>query len=65
LFHPATKEKPMKLTLKTIKPLKPRNPFVAAALRRCAGSHRSGMATARQTGRRELRAELKQLHPSP
>ena len=34
----------MKLTLKTIKPLKPRNPFVAAALRRCAGSHRSGMA---------------------
>jgi hypothetical protein len=55
----------MKLTAKTIKPLKPRNPFVAAALRRPAGSHRQGMATARQTGRRELRAELKQLHPSP
>ena len=52
----------MKLTMKTIKP---RNPFVAAALRRCAGSHRSGMATARQTGRRELRAELKHLHLSP
>ncbi len=52
----------MKLTVKIPKP---RNPFVAAALRRTAGSHRSGMATARQTGRRELRAELKHLHPSP
>ena len=52
----------MKLTVKN---LKPRNPFVAAALRRTAGSHRSGMATVRQTGRRELRAELKHLHPSP
>lgn len=55
----------MKLTLKTIKPLKPRNPFVAAALRRCAGSHRYSMATARQSSRRELHAELKHLHLSP
>lgn len=52
----------MKLTVKTPKP---RNPFVAAALRRTAGSHRSGMSTARQTGRRELRAELQRMHPSP
>jgi hypothetical protein len=52
----------MQLTVKTIKP---RNPFVAAALRRSAGSHRCGLATARQTGRRELRAELKHLHLSP
>lgn len=52
----------MKLTVKTPKP---RNPFVAAALRRPAGSHRSGMATARQTGRRELQAELHRMHPSP
>lgn len=55
----------MKLTAKTIKPLKPRNPFVAAALRRCAGSHHFGMATARQNGQRQLRAELKHLHLSP
>jgi len=52
----------MKLTVKTIQP---RNPFVAAALRRHAGSHRRGMATARQSVRRELRAEVKQLHLSP
>jgi hypothetical protein len=44
---------------------KPRNPFAAAALRRCAGSHRAGMATTRQSGQRQLRAELKHLHLSP
>lgn len=52
----------MKLIVKT---LKPRNPFVAAARGRAAGSHRAGMAAARQAGQRQLRAELKHLSQSP
>lgn len=58
----ATKEKPMKLTLKT---LKPRNPFVAASLRRAAGSHRSGGARQRQQADRELQREIQRLRHSP
>lgn len=42
---------------------KPRNPFVAAALRRAAGAHRSG--SPRQTARRELQREIARLRPSP
>lgn len=50
----------MKLTLKTTKP---RNPFVAASLRRAAGAHRSGAL--RQAGRRDLQREIDRLKPSP
>jgi hypothetical protein len=46
-----------------VKNLKPRNPFVAAALRRPAGMHRSG--SQRQAQARELRAELKHRSESP
>ncbi len=52
----------MKLTLKT---LKPRNPFVAASLRRVAGSHRSGGGAARQQAARALRQEVERLRHSP
>ena len=45
----------MKLTLK---PLKPRNPFVAAGLQRAAGSHRPGIAAQRQQASRTLQREL-------
>jgi len=50
----------MKLTVKN---LKPRNPFVAAAMRRNAGAHR--LRSSRQGQMRELRAELNRLRPSP
>jgi 8-oxo-dGTP pyrophosphatase MutT (NUDIX family) len=43
----------------TITAAKPRNPFVAAALRRAAGAHRSG--SPRQAARRELQCELNRL----
>ena len=52
----------MKLSLKT---LKPRNPFVAAALRRPAGAHRTGNGARRQQGRQDLRRELDRLRYSP
>ena len=52
----------MKLTLKT---LKPRNPFVAASLRRTAGSHRSGTGARRQAGHREMQREIDRLRHSP
>jgi hypothetical protein len=45
----------MKLTLKTIKP---RNPFVAASLRRTGGAHRS--RNGRQALRRDTRQALAQ-----
>lgn len=45
----------MKLTLK---PLKPRNPFVAAGLQRAAGSHRPGIGAQRQQASRALQREL-------
>ena len=50
----------MKLTLKTPKP---RNPFVAASLRRVAGAHRSGAL--RQAGRRDLQREITASNPAP
>lgn len=52
----------MKLTLKT---LKPRNPFVAASLRRVAGSHRSCGGGARQQAAHALRKEIERLRHSP
>lgn len=52
----------MKLTLKN---LKPRNPFVAASLRRSAGSHRCGGASQRQQAGRELQREIQRLRHSP
>jgi hypothetical protein len=58
----ATKEPPMKLTLKI---QKPRNPFVAASLRRTAGAHRSGGSAQRQQAGRELQRELSRLKHSP
>jgi len=45
----------MKLTLHTPKP---RNPFVAAAARRPAGSHRPGRKADRQHGRHDVRRQL-------
>ncbi|WP_164885199.1 hypothetical protein [Rubrivivax rivuli] len=52
----------MKMTVKTIKP---RNPFVAASLRRVAGSHAASPRARRQAEQRLLRAELERLKPSP
>ena len=52
----------MKLTLKTPKP---RNPFVAASLRRGAGAHRSGTGARRQQAARELQREISRLRLSP
>ncbi len=49
----------------TIKPIKPRNPFVAASLQRTAGSHRKCTSAARQRAGRELRRELQHLKHSP
>jgi hypothetical protein len=50
----------MKLIVPTAKP---RNPFVAASLRRAAGAHRNGPR--RQQERQALRLELDRLRPSP
>ena len=52
----------MKMHLKTIKP---RNPFVAASLRRSAGSHRAATGAQRQSQQRALREELQRLRHSP
>lgn len=52
----------MKLILKTAKP---RNPFVAASLRRAAGAHGAGSGARRQAQRRDLQRELDRLQPSP
>jgi len=45
----------MKIALKTTKP---RNPFVAASLRRVAGAHGGNASSRRQRAQRELRNEL-------
>lgn len=42
---------------------RPRNPFVAAAMRRKAGSHRASIATKRQRAEQELRRELRPERP--
>lgn len=52
----------MKMQLKTIKP---RNPFVAASLRRAAGSHRAANGAQRQRQQQALRQELQRLRHSP
>jgi hypothetical protein len=44
---------------------KPRNPFVAAAMRRVAGSHRPAKSAVRQQAQRELRQELDRSRHSP
>jgi hypothetical protein len=48
----------MKITVNT---LKPRNPLVAPARLRRAGSHRSGVPVERQCADRSLRRELEQM----
>ncbi len=50
----------MKFTVPTIKP---RNPLVAAALRRNAGSHRPSNASQRQRAGMALKRELRHEHP--
>ena len=52
----------MKLTIKSIKP---RNPFVAASMRRAAGAHGPNGSARRQQGQRALRLELQRLRHSP
>jgi len=52
----------MKITLKN---LKPRNPLVAPAHFRRAGSHRPGSRFVRQEGRRALQREITQMRHSP
>ena len=47
----------MKFTMS--RPLQPRNPLVAQARFRQAGSHRSSIAATRQRGQRELALELR------
>jgi hypothetical protein len=59
---PTVKENPMKLTLPSPKP---RNPFLAASLRRLAGSHRTGGGARRQQAQRALRQEIERLRRSP
>jgi hypothetical protein len=49
----------------TLKPRKPRNPFVAAALRRKAGEHRPRRGATRRRSQVALQRELDLLHPSP
>lgn len=50
----------MKISLPTTKP---RNPLVAAALRRTAGSHRPSNASQRQRAALALKRELRHEHP--
>lgn len=52
----------MKITVNT---RKPRNPLVAPAHFRRAGSHRPGSRMQRQEGQRALQRELKQMTLSP
>lgn len=49
----------------SLKTRKPRNPFVAAALRRAAGAHRPGAGARRQQARMALRQEIERLRHSP
>lgn len=52
----------MKLQLKSVMP---RNPYVAASLRRAAGAHRPRTGARRQQAKRVLRGEIELLRPSP
>ncbi len=47
----------------TVQSPKPRNPLVAAAHRRAAGSHRPSNASQRQRATQALRRELQHEHP--
>ena len=49
----------------TLRPAKPRNPLVPAALQRHAGSHRRSVGAMRQQCRLALRRELQHERPSP
>ncbi len=49
----------------TLTPRKPRNPIVAPAHFRRAGSHQAGGRSQRQEGRRQVRREIEQLRRSP
>ena len=49
----------------TLERLKPRNPLVAAALFRRAGSHRTERRTERRKAEQALRAELKHVKHGP
>ena len=62
LFNSREGETEMTMHLKTAKP---RNPFVAAALRRAAGAHRPGAGARRQQARQALRREIDRLRDSP
>ncbi len=42
-------------------PPKPRNPLVAAAAQRKAGSHRKSKSSERQAGKRALKKELRSI----
>ncbi len=58
----------MKITLNTLKTLKPRNPLVAAARQRVAGAHGPSPRAQRAMSRRALQRELQSLdrhRPSP
>ncbi len=44
---------------------RPRNPFVAASLRRKAGAHRPGTGSQRGRHKAALRREIDRLRPSP
>ena len=54
----------MKITV-TVTAHKPRNPIVAHAQFRCAGSHRPGGGASRQQASRMLQRELERLKHSP
>ena len=55
-----------KISLKTLKTLKTRNPLVAACRLRQAGAHRAGNGARRQQARRALHTEIDRLrHPIP
>lgn len=45
-----------------VRALKPRNPLVAASLRRHAGVHRRSAGGSRQRAERSLKHELRELH---
>lgn len=55
----------MKNVLMSLPAPRPRNPFVAASLRRKAGAHRPGTGTQRSRHKAALRREIERLRPSP
>jgi hypothetical protein len=55
----------MKTIVMTLQSRKPRNPFIAASLRRKAGAHRLAGGAARRRAKSALRHEIDQLKPSP